>query len=172
MTAQPQPWERRPDESAQACAAFAAYRNLPPGRRSLSEACAQVYGGSTANLRQLEAWSRRRDWVARARTWDDQRDRASRASELEAIREMRDRHIRTAMSLQGKGLAALRDARYISARTALDMVTRGMELERQARGEPEDPADQVPDEDPLVAALASDPQLPPSWCTSRAWGST
>lgn len=64
------------------------------------------------------------------------------------------------MTLQGKGLAALRDAKYISARTALDMVTRGMELERLARGEPEDVS--ATDEfDALLDGVAKDPQLAP-----------
>ncbi|MDP8923250.1 MAG: hypothetical protein M3O34_10305 [Chloroflexota bacterium] len=161
MTAEGRPWERRPDESAEAFAAFCAYRDLPPAERSVTNAWRRYRGGETAGRNgQWERYAARFDWSRRAAAWDDERDRTSRTAELDAIRDMRERHAKAAMFLQGKGLKVLSGAKYISPRTALDMVTKGMEAERLARGEPEDvpAADEV---DALLDAVARDPQLAP-----------
>ena len=74
----------------------------------------------------------------RAAAYDDERDRVRRVSELDAIRDMWERHVKAAMFLQGRGLKVLSQAKYISPRVALDMVSAGMQAERLARGESRD----------------------------------
>ena len=56
------PWERRPDESAAAYAAFLTYRDLGP-ERSLVAAARQA--GKHACL--LRRWSQRSGWVERVK---------------------------------------------------------------------------------------------------------
>lgn len=116
---------------------------------------------STVNLRQLEAWSSQYGWVERARAWDDEKDWASRPSELDAIAEMRERHVKAARLLHGKGLIVLSKATYVSARTALDMISRGVELERLVRGEIEDAPTNDAGDLSLVRAAIADPSLAP-----------
>jgi hypothetical protein len=62
-------WERQPDETGKAYEAFTCYRDLGPDR-SLAKAAESYYGSST-NLAQIGLWSRKFDWVARVRAYDD-----------------------------------------------------------------------------------------------------
>ena len=62
-------YERQAGESAKAFEAYKQFRDAGPGR-TLRKA-AETYYGSTANLRQIQEWSRKFDWVARARQRDD-----------------------------------------------------------------------------------------------------
>lgn len=62
-------WRPEEGETAKAFAAFEVYRELGP-ERTLQKA-AESYYGSTANLRQIQEWSRKFDWVERARGYDD-----------------------------------------------------------------------------------------------------
>lgn len=62
--------ERQEGESSKAFRAFATYRDLGADR-TLRTACELIYGGSAANLRQVEEWSRTHDWVERAAAFDD-----------------------------------------------------------------------------------------------------
>jgi hypothetical protein len=62
-------FEPQPKESSKAFSAFKVYRDLGP-ERSLAKACESYYG-SSANLAQVKVWSRKFDWVDRARAYDD-----------------------------------------------------------------------------------------------------
>jgi hypothetical protein len=62
-------WERQLGESAKAYAAWTVYRDLGP-ERSLRKT-AQMYYGCIKNVHQLARWSRKFDWVERARAFDD-----------------------------------------------------------------------------------------------------
>jgi len=62
-------FEREPKETNKAYGAFCIYRDLGP-ERSLAKA-AETYYGSSKNLAQIGLWSRKFDWVERARAFDD-----------------------------------------------------------------------------------------------------
>lgn len=64
-------WKSEPKESSKAFAAFEVYRDLGPSR-SLREAARIFYGEDKEHhLSQLKKWSRKFDWVERARSFDD-----------------------------------------------------------------------------------------------------
>lgn len=65
-----EPWERLPEEPTKAWDAFAAYRDMG-SLRSLAKV-GRTLGKSTT---MAEEWSRRWDWVARARAYDAEQDR-------------------------------------------------------------------------------------------------
>src|SRR5262249_19320938 len=135
--AAPAPGARRPGESPRAFAAFGAYRDLGP-RRSLRAACRQYYGGETkAKLGQLEGWSSKWNWVARAAAWDDEQDRVAREAQLETIKEMNRRHAEEAVELQQKALERLKamNPEELKASEVLDYLVQAAKLERLARGE-------------------------------------
>ena len=91
-----QPYERTPKESAKAFEAFTTYANQGP-QRSLV-AVGQALGKSGG---LIERWSRRYDWVARARAFDahvattKRLAEDQRARQEEALWEERKREVRT-----------------------------------------------------------------------------
>lgn len=70
--------EPQPGESSKAFAAYKVYRDLG-FQRSLAKA-AEIYYGSIKNLSQMGVWSRRFDWVQRARSYDDWLEMHARAA--------------------------------------------------------------------------------------------
>lgn len=89
------PWERQPDESPKAFAAFTAYRSLPGDRRSLVAARDNL-GEASGSGRTYEAWSAEWSWVDRALAWDDELDRLAREKQIEEVLEMSKRHAQAA----------------------------------------------------------------------------
>lgn len=87
-----QPWDRQPDETAPAYAAFQAYLDLGPDR-SIRKA-AQVVGKS---MTSLGGWSKTHDWVARSEAWDS----IPRRALAEAYEDMAAR-----IAAQHEGLAS------------------------------------------------------------------
>ena len=71
MTETPHPWDRLPNETTKAYAAFLAYINLG-ARRSIREALRQTHGEEAVfrNLRTWEGWSSRHAWVGRSTARD------------------------------------------------------------------------------------------------------
>jgi hypothetical protein len=136
------PWERLPGEPPRAYNAFATYRDLPPGRRSLDEVARRLYGGGSrkrAAPGRVRAWSVTWDWVRRAARWDAEVDRQGREAAVAAVRAMNERHAAEARMFQEKALQRLRDldpARLSPAETLryFEVATR---LERVAMGAPE-----------------------------------
>ncbi len=130
------PWERQPKESARAFAGFAAYRDAPRDRRSLR----MVAQESGKHVSMIARWSARHAWVERAATWDDEQDRAGRAAQIDAIREMQARHVRLAMDAQTRIAEALRDlpASALTPRDIPRWLDTAIRIERMARGEPGD----------------------------------
>jgi hypothetical protein len=63
-----EPWDRQPGETDKSFSTLGVYLALGPWR-SLREACQSVYGKTTV-LRQVEIWSKKFNWVARARAFD------------------------------------------------------------------------------------------------------
>jgi len=86
------PWDRRREESDPAWEAFVLYRTMSPGERSQRRVADKV--GKNENL--IGRWSSRHDWVNRCFEWDKHVDYQTRTAEIEAVKEMRKRHINMA----------------------------------------------------------------------------
>lgn len=143
------PWERQPGESDSAWTAFVQYRDLGPAQRSLAK-LGQIHG---KDRRSYSAWSSERSWVARCAAYDAWVDRQTKLAEIEAIREMKRRHVQLGRDLQEA--AALGLKRLISAQKALEgtedpeassplnakgireLAELGAKLERLSLGEPD-----------------------------------
>ena len=104
-------------ETARAYAAFGAYRDLGP-ERSLKKA-AEIYYGSTANLRQLGVWSSRFKWVERARSYDDWMQMIAHS----AVEE----HLRTRAADFAARQAALKDTLLENAELAAEQERKMLE---------------------------------------------
>jgi len=80
------PWERQPNETAAAFAAFESYRALGP-KRGLRGLAAALPEQSRRHLRTLEQWSKRYGWVERIKAIDDDNARIEREA-IEAQAEI------------------------------------------------------------------------------------
>jgi len=139
-------WERQPNETDSAWAAFVTYRDLGPNERSTSK-LTTIYRKLRKNF---TVWSAKYDWVSRCHAYDLFVDRELRASALEARKEMNRRHLQLAHSLEGAGALGLN--KIIAAEKAgtsllkpsevKDFIALGIQTERLALGEPDTIAEQ------------------------------
>lgn len=160
-----EPWAKQAGESAAAWQAFVRYRDMGAGRSTAK--VAQALGKSKA---LMDRWCNRWSWVARAEAWDEELDRQRRDVQARAVREMAERQAKAGMVLQARGLEGLKflSSDKLSAADAVRLVMEGAKLERLARGEPGEPAQE--DGDPalvkvethqhyhIVQQLTEDPQ--------------
>lgn len=128
----PEPWERQPEETVKAYAAFCVYRDLGP-ERSLAKAGA-VLGKNPGGL---EEWSSKNDWVKRSAAWDAEQDRIARQAQLDEIVKMRKRHAKLASDMLTKAAKALDKIpeEEIKASDLSRMVDVASKLERLSRGD-------------------------------------
>jgi hypothetical protein len=141
-------WEQQPGEADKAFAAFVVYRDLG-SRRSLDAVCRQLYRG-TQTVRKRDAtgrvqqWSATFRWVARARAWDEEKDRRGREAEIDAVRQMHRRHAEEATEFQRKALERLRQIplEELDAPDVIRFYVEAVRVERTARGEPETVSEQ------------------------------
>ena len=158
-----QPWERQQGETAQAFAAFCVYRDMGPDR-SIVKAVKQM-GRKPGYKTVCEKWSRQHRWVDRAYAWEVEKDRITRETELNELKDMRRRHLTQAMALQGKAAQRLQalHSEELTPYLALAYIQEGTKLERLARGEPESIIEErrkLDDRDrEIVAKLATDPNF-------------
>jgi hypothetical protein len=68
------PWDQQVDESAAAFLAFAAYRDMGLGMRSIRKVRAAVGKGSHSTLSQ---WNTQHEWLRRVTAWDAHNDQES-----------------------------------------------------------------------------------------------
>lgn len=127
-----QPWERQDGETAKAYEAFSEYRDMGADR-SLAKV-GQKLGKSKA---QMEKWSKKYGWVARAEEWDREQDRILQKQQIEDIKKMRKRHADLGMALTLKAANALSriPVDEIKAQDISRMVETGTKLERISRGD-------------------------------------
>lgn len=118
------PWERQPDETPRAYAAFRQYRDLGPTRT--------VEKLQDVARTSAERWSARHRWVDRANAWDVERWREDDAERLERIRSMDETHMRAARVMITAGLRALAEQPKLSPHQAARLVDLGTRLERAA----------------------------------------
>lgn len=124
MTRVADPWERLPDETSKAYAAFRSYRDLGPTR--------VLDGLTTVSRQSAQRWSRRHHWSNRAQAWDAEAYRLEDAHRLDAIRAMDENHQRAARALITAGLRAMQDLPALTPHQAARFVDLGTRLERAA----------------------------------------
>lgn len=153
MTDLIEPWTRQANESAQAFAAFAVYRDQGADRST------RAVAARVAKSEQLmRRWSSAHAWVARAAAWDREQDRLARVQAERERVAMNRRHAQGAVALQGKAIERLREipSADISARDLVHMFDVAAKVERAARGEPDRHEHSGPGGAPIpVAATAA-----------------
>lgn len=124
------PWERQKGESSQAFEAFSSYRDLGAERST-----SKVQQKLGKNLRLIQRWSSQWNWVERTRAYDNDLDRVSKKLTEKAIKSMSDRHIKLAMQVQAKAIAALGEleTENMSAKDIKEFIKMATELERICR---------------------------------------
>ena len=127
-----QPWERQVGETARAYEAFSEYRDMGADR-SLAKV-GQKLGKSKA---QMEKWSKKYSWVARAEAWDIEEDRLIRLALTKDIGAMRKRHADMARAMLMKAARALQKIpdNEIKASDVSRMVDVAAKLERISKGD-------------------------------------
>lgn len=135
-----------PGETSVAHEALLSYCFMPPAERSLRALLRryedQAQTGTkppTTSLRTLFGWSRQHQWGARVADFDAEERRKRIAQEQEARAKMNQRHIQTALALQGKVLEWLRDptSRLEKPADVLLALRISVDIERKARGVPD-----------------------------------
>lgn len=133
------PWERQKGESEKAFEAFSAYRDMGV-ERSIRAVSQKLSKSKTL----IDRWSRDKNWVERARAYDNDLEREARAKAIKDRQNMTARHIGIAMQLQKKALEALKGLsvddmspkdvkEYIKMATDLERLNRTFE-EESSRG--------------------------------------
>ena len=140
---QREPWEMQLGEEMIRFEAFRIWRDLGPTGRRAKTVSLQVGKSVTT----VNAWQKAGEWDQRAAAWDRHCDAVARQAELDALQEMKKRHVQISMQLQALGVAELtkllRKAKQASKKntlTATDaakLVEQGMRLERLNMGEAE-----------------------------------
>lgn len=126
-------WERQPGESEEAYAAFTVYYTARL-ERSIRKTAEKV--GKSRVL--MERWSRRWNWVDRAREYDNALAREEFKSTVRAVREMNAYQASVGKLLLSKGVKALskmKDEKLVKmdAKTLLQFLVQGCGIERRAR---------------------------------------
>jgi hypothetical protein len=102
------PWERLPNETAKQFDYFTIYRDLPASDRSLNRVVEEIHKRhgqarkKLGNRTTLAKYSAENDWVARAESYDDEKDRIKRATWKKKEEEMAERHIAVAKAMLNK----------------------------------------------------------------------
>lgn len=135
-------------EGAKAYRAFTDYCNMGAGRslRKLVAVYAQQIDGKaaaelppTTRLRTLEGWSVTFRWLERAKLFEKLRTHTERQVEMQALKEMKERHLDFAMYLfKIAGLKlqemALDRTSSLSPAEARQYIESAVRIEREARG--------------------------------------
>jgi hypothetical protein len=109
-------FDREPEESTKAFEAWTIYRDLG-AQRSLQKT-ADLYYGSRSNVRQLQRWSSRFNWVERARASDVEREMLRRSAVEEYLTSQAEDHAER----EGRIAEILLTVREEAAKQALSMV--------------------------------------------------
>ena len=140
-----EPWERQPGESPKAYHAFRHYRDSGPGRsvwatsRAVYPTPALLKGTTGPTSSIVFKWAKKFDWSERARLYDIQQDRESRAVRAKEVEAMDRRHAMEARLLQEKALHRLRSLNpdEMSVSEVLKFIVDAAKLERVAMGIPD-----------------------------------
>lgn len=129
------PWAPQPGETAMGFQAFACYRDMPPGKRSIA-AVARQLGRDASVLRALSA---KFSWVDRAFAFDAWLDKKAVEDLARGRTAMRQEHADVAVLARQKILTRLKNLHpdELSVRDLAAWLDLSVKLERQARGEPD-----------------------------------
>jgi hypothetical protein len=137
------PWDRQPQESHKAFAAFTLYRDLA-GDRTLQRV-AEELRCTGANVRR---WASRWNWRYREREWDIYQDQRAQEAQIRERMLMAARQAQTAVSMQNIAAAEMEKLRTsldtsepgkrrgLSPSEIAKFLEVGSRIERNARGEP------------------------------------
>ena len=109
-------FDREPYETTKAFEAWTIYRELG-AQRSLKKT-AELYYGRTSNVRQLQRWSSRFNWVERARACDVEREMLRRSADEEYLATQAEDHAER----EGRIAEILLTVREEAAKQALSIV--------------------------------------------------
>jgi len=126
-------WERQPDESPQAFAAFTLYRD-----GGYQRSCVKVAQELGKSRTLINRWSSRHGWVSRARAYDQHADREWQLELLQRRREAARRNAdlaRVAFQRVAKALASL-NAGEMDAQAIAQLINSASKLEQLALGGP------------------------------------
>ncbi len=131
-----QPWERQPNETDRAWAAFQVYYNMPPSERSHDAAYRERYkkGPNAHATKTFRTWSNHHDWKNRAGAWDRHLDDIERAvTEQERVEWRKDRRslLRTFLTTVTQAIENFdpTDVRMNQLTSAVEMITQEMRAE-------------------------------------------
>lgn len=141
------PWERQKGESLRAFEGFRQYRDMDPLDRSIRKCVRQNHPPEKYKrlVETFKRWSAENDWVKRVEAWDDEVDRATRATHMNALKEMRERHVKAGRAMQQLAVVAMERVRHAMDRSEKyvpppgvvpQLMTQGTQIERLALGEP------------------------------------
>lgn len=158
------PWDIRGDESAKAYAAFAAYRDMGPGRSQ------EAVGEKLGKSRQLLGrWAVTYSWTERARAYDEAAAKLAADASLEDHAAVNRRHAELGRVLQKRGAQrlALLPPETLSGAEAVSAVKAGVQVERDALGMAtrtevtgKDGAPLVPPQPPIICRPALPDEMP------------
>ena len=106
-----QPWEMRPDESAEAFKAFCDYRGM--GKASLNALYVRYRSGTsespppTRRMRTLSEWCARYDWVERRKAWRRFLADIQAEETMRSVRDMAQRQAADAQQFQALAVKLL-----------------------------------------------------------------
>ena len=111
--------------------AFDCYVSMGEGRSY--EKVASKYGVSK---RAITDCAKREKWAERLDNIEEESRRKSDEKLVEAIQEMRERHLRTIKAMNGRALEAMREYPLASGMEAMKAAEMAIKLERLIAGEP------------------------------------
>lgn len=128
----PEPWDRQPNETPKAYAAFSIYRDMG-AERTLKAVAKQL----NVTITNLARWSGPNEWVKRCNLWDTEQSRILRIEQEKEIKKMRRNHAKLAEAMLVKTAKALQrlPEDEIKASDIARMVEVASKLERISRGD-------------------------------------
>jgi len=139
-------WERQPFEGSRTYLYFCVYRDMDPLERSIKKTAE----ATKRSLGMLWNISSRWDWAKRAEAHDLHMQRWKLAAYEKARIEMADRQTKEEMTLQSVAIGGIRDLidehgqvkANLTPTEIVRLLEAGVKIERLARGEPTENADE------------------------------
>lgn len=124
------PWERQPEEGSKPFQAFACYRDMDPGERSLAKVAKELHKSTTL----MGRWSRDWKWVERVRAYDNYRDRQDQEEAAREYKKFRKRQREAGRRMQEQALEALESLSIVdyNASGLAKLIVDGAKLERES----------------------------------------
>lgn len=124
------PWERQKGESEQAYAAFSLYRD-----KGLDRTLISVAEELQKSYTLIRRWKDRWEWEDRAREYDNDQERKAKKEAEKGLRQMYNRQVKVAMTMQAKALAALEqlEIEAMSPKDIKEYIKIATDLERLNR---------------------------------------